>query len=143
VRSAQHEQWDIGYAPAATSTAFALLQGSMSASSSYLHHAKASPAQLYRLQRPNTHAHSESLGRQVLLVRVRDTIIRTVMLQDIFYDKIMADDRLNYFFEGVDMKAQRVHQVGPPMRSTVVVNSSPPVPSHLRHLTPMLPIHCT
>jgi len=135
----------MGYAPAATSTAFALLQGSMSASSSQLlHHAKASPAQLHWLQRPNTHDHSGSLGRQVLLVRVKDTIIRAVMLQDIFYDKIMADDRLNYFFEGVDMKAQRVHQVGPPMRSTVVVNSSPPVPSHLRHLTPnMLPIHCT
>lgn len=29
---------------------------------------------------------------------------------DIFYDKMMADDRVSYFFEGVDMKAQRAHQ---------------------------------
>lgn len=29
---------------------------------------------------------------------------------DIFYDKIMADDRINYFFEGIDMPKQRAHQ---------------------------------
>lgn len=34
-----------------------------------------------------------------------------IFLQDVFYDKVMADDRLNYFFEDIDMKAQRVHQV--------------------------------
>ncbi len=39
-------------------------------------------------------------------------------LQDVFYNKVMADDSLNYFFEGVNMKAQRAHQV---------CNTSPPV----------------
>jgi len=29
---------------------------------------------------------------------------------DLFYDKMMADPRVNYFFEGVDMRAQRAHQ---------------------------------
>ena len=31
--------------------------------------------------------------------------------QDIFYDKMIADPRVNYFFEGIDMKKQRDHQV--------------------------------
>ena len=30
-------------------------------------------------------------------------------MQDLFYDKMMADDRVNFFFKGVDMKQQRVH----------------------------------
>lgn len=29
---------------------------------------------------------------------------------DIFYDKIMKDERVNYLFEGVDMKRQRAKQ---------------------------------
>ncbi|CAL8471141.1 g10683 [Coccomyxa elongata] len=29
---------------------------------------------------------------------------------DLFYDKMMADPRVNYFFEGIDMKKQRAHQ---------------------------------
>ncbi len=29
---------------------------------------------------------------------------------DIFYDKIMADERVNHLFEGVDMKRQRAKQ---------------------------------
>lgn len=29
---------------------------------------------------------------------------------DIFYGKIMADDRVNHFFEGTDMQRQRMHQ---------------------------------
>ncbi|CAK0782363.1 hypothetical protein CVIRNUC_005651 [Coccomyxa viridis] len=29
---------------------------------------------------------------------------------DLFYDKMMADDRVNFFFKGVDMKKQRAHQ---------------------------------
>ncbi len=33
------------------------------------------------------------------------------IVQDVFYGKVMADDRINYFFNGVDMKKQRVHQV--------------------------------
>ena len=33
------------------------------------------------------------------------------MCQDLFYDKMMADRRVSYFFEGVDMKKQRAHQV--------------------------------
>ena len=30
---------------------------------------------------------------------------------DVLYDKVMADDRLKYFFKGIDMKVQRTHQV--------------------------------
>ena len=37
--------------------------------------------------------------------------VGAIFLQDVFYNKVMADDRLNHFFEGIDMKAQRVHQV--------------------------------
>ena len=33
-------------------------------------------------------------------------------MQDLFYDKMLADDRVNFFFKGVDMKKQRAHQVG-------------------------------
>lgn len=29
---------------------------------------------------------------------------------DLFYKKVLADDRINYFFEGVDMTAQAGHQ---------------------------------
>lgn len=29
---------------------------------------------------------------------------------NIFYDKMLADDRVNYFFDGIDMKKQRAHQ---------------------------------
>lgn len=29
---------------------------------------------------------------------------------DLFYDKVLADDRISHFFEGVDMKRQRAHQ---------------------------------
>eukprot|EP00906_Rhabdomonas_costata_P024186 RCo034802 len=29
---------------------------------------------------------------------------------DLFYDKIMADSRVNYFFEKTDMSVQRIHQ---------------------------------
>ena len=32
---------------------------------------------------------------------------------DIFYDRMLADDRVNFFFEGVDMRKQRAHQVPP------------------------------
>ena len=32
-------------------------------------------------------------------------------LQDIFYEKVLADARINYFFHDVDMKKQRSHQV--------------------------------
>lgn len=32
-------------------------------------------------------------------------------LQDVFYQKMLGDPRVNFFFEGVDMKAQRAHQV--------------------------------
>jgi truncated hemoglobin YjbI len=32
-------------------------------------------------------------------------------LQDIFYEKVLADVRINYFFHDVDMKKQRGHQV--------------------------------
>ena len=32
-------------------------------------------------------------------------------VQDIFYKKMLDDERVNYFFEGVDMKKQRSHQV--------------------------------
>ena len=35
-------------------------------------------------------------------------------MQDLFYDKMMADDRVNFFFNGVDMKRQRAHQVSHP-----------------------------
>lgn len=31
--------------------------------------------------------------------------------QDLFYDKMIDDPRVSYFFEGVDMKKQRAHQV--------------------------------
>lgn len=31
--------------------------------------------------------------------------------QDLFYDKMIADPRVSYFFEGIDMKKQRAHQV--------------------------------
>lgn len=30
---------------------------------------------------------------------------------DIFYNKVLADERINHFFEGIDMKAQRRKQV--------------------------------
>jgi len=33
-------------------------------------------------------------------------------LQDIFYDKMLADDRVNFFFDGIDMEKQHAHQVG-------------------------------
>ncbi len=33
--------------------------------------------------------------------------------QDLFYDKMIADPRVNFFFEGIDMKKQRAHQVCP------------------------------
>lgn len=29
---------------------------------------------------------------------------------DLFYEKVMADDRINHFFENVDMKRQAAHQ---------------------------------
>jgi len=29
---------------------------------------------------------------------------------DLFYEKVMADNRINHFFEGVDMNRQRAHQ---------------------------------
>ena len=35
-------------------------------------------------------------------------------MQDLFYNKMMADDRVNFFFNGVDMKQQRAHQVSHP-----------------------------
>ena len=31
--------------------------------------------------------------------------------QDLFYNKMLADPRLNFFFEGIDMQQQRGHQV--------------------------------
>ncbi len=44
----------------------------------------------------------------------RSTIWRrvTVLLQDLLYNKMMADSRVSPFFEGIDMKQQRAHQVG-------------------------------
>lgn len=30
---------------------------------------------------------------------------------DLFYDKMLADARVSYFFDGIDMKKQRAHQV--------------------------------
>lgn len=30
---------------------------------------------------------------------------------DVFYEKVMADDRINRFFEGIDMNAQRRKQI--------------------------------
>jgi len=29
---------------------------------------------------------------------------------DIFYEKMLGDNRVNFFFEGIDMKKQRSHQ---------------------------------
>ena len=40
--------------------------------------------------------------------------MRTFSMQDLFYDKMMADDRIYFFFKGVDMKRQRAHQVSHP-----------------------------
>ncbi|MCP4914435.1 MAG: group 1 truncated hemoglobin [Oligoflexia bacterium] len=30
---------------------------------------------------------------------------------DIFYDKVLADERINHFFEGIDMQSQRRKQI--------------------------------
>lgn len=31
--------------------------------------------------------------------------------QELFYDKMLADPRISYFFDGIDMRKQRAHQV--------------------------------
>lgn len=51
------------------------------------------------------------------------------MRQDLFYDKMMADPRVNYFFEGIDMKKQRAHQVRSLDRENAVLPQQP-----LRHI---------
>ncbi|MDC1174928.1 group 1 truncated hemoglobin [Bacteriovoracaceae bacterium] len=38
----------------------------------------------------------------------KDAVMAAV---DIFYNKVMADDRINMFFEGIDMKDQRRKQI--------------------------------
>lgn len=39
-----------------------------------------------------------------------------ISLQDIFYDRMLADPRVAHFFDGIDMKKQRAHQVSAPLR---------------------------
>jgi truncated hemoglobin YjbI len=36
---------------------------------------------------------------------------RHVSLQEVFYGKMLSDERVSFFFEGVDMKKQKGHQV--------------------------------
>ena len=43
-----------------------------------------------------------------------EAAMRVSPMQDLFYDKMLADDRVNFFFQGVDMKKQRAHQVSHP-----------------------------
>ncbi|WP_233258292.1 group 1 truncated hemoglobin [[Phormidium] sp. ETS-05] len=43
---------------------------------------------------------------------------------DKFYVRVLADDRINYFFDGVDMEQQRKHQKG---FLTFAFGGAPPV----------------
>ena len=57
---------------------------------------------------------SWSPARMMLITCEAAKNIKTSSMQDLFYDKMMADDRVNFFFKGVDMKKQRAHQVSYP-----------------------------
>lgn len=52
---------------------------------------------------------SEEMSEDTLYERLggRESIVAVV---DEFYDRVMADERVNYYFEDVDMTRQRAHQ---------------------------------